>query len=79
MAWVAPTIEKGREIISFMTRHHYMLFEFKKRSPKDVLKYSETCFAYNFVMLERLQKVENVLKQLVVSNEWINWATSRTQ
>ena len=78
LSWVSPIIEKGKEIMSFITRRHYILSELRKTSPKDVLKYNDTRFAYNFIMLERLKKVEHVLRQLVVSNEWINWPTSRT-
>ena len=63
----------GNHIVSFITRHHYILAVFRQRSPKDLLKYLETHFAYNFVMLKRLFEVKNHLRQLVVCEEWDAW------
>ena len=64
LPWVAPCIAEGKEIVSFICRHNYNHSEFRKRSPsKDLLKYSDTSFAYNFLMLDRLLEVQNILKQ----------------
>lgn len=80
LPWVDPHIQKGKEIISFIQNHQFILNEFRKRSAKkDLLKYSETRFGYNFLMMKRLSKVQLPLKQLVVCNEWMGWALSRSR
>lgn len=69
---------KGKEIVTFITRHTYTLSQFKKVSPTlDLKKYSAR-FPYNFLMLDRLVAMHNISKQLEVSDEWNRWPTSHS-
>lgn len=65
--WVAKTIEKG---VSFIYRHTFLLAEFWKRSHRDLRKYSDTRFGYNFLMMESIKKSSSALKQFMVSDEF---------
>jgi len=76
--WVAPTLDAGRKVVMFITCHHFSHALYRTFSDRELLKYAETRFGYNFLMLERLYEVRNNLRQLVVSTQWIEWHTSQT-
>jgi len=66
LPWIAPTIQKGRDVVTFIYRHHYSLALYRRLTNKELLKYVETRFAYNFLMLQRLFDMRHELRQLVV-------------
>lgn len=77
LQWIAPVIDEGKEIVKFIRTHHYSLALFRRPSKVELLKYPETQFAYAYIMLACMMKVKNTLRQLVVSNEWSQWALKK--
>ena len=76
--WIAPTIQKGRDVVTFIYRHHYTLALYREFAKKELFKYVATRFAYNFLMLHRLFDMRHELRQLVVSSQWVGWENSRS-
>jgi len=71
-------IQKGRDIVTFIYRQHYFLALYREFAKKELLKYVETRFAYNFLILHRLFNMRHELRQLVVSSQWVGWENSRS-
>ena len=67
--WIAPIIQNANQMVTFMLNHQFLRHEFNKKSSKQLLKYSETRFAYNFLMLGRLSTCSAALRQLFISDE----------
>ncbi|MCO5574950.1 hypothetical protein L7F22_028745 [Adiantum nelumboides] len=78
LTWAKTTFATGKEIVTFITRHHFSLALYRTFAKKQLLKYAETRFAYNFLMLRRLRNMRPALKQMVASPEWAAWPTSRS-
>ncbi|MCO5572804.1 hypothetical protein L7F22_026563 [Adiantum nelumboides] len=78
LPWAKATFATGKEIVTFITRHHFSLALYRTFAKKELLKYAETRFAYNFLMLRRLRNMRPALKQMVDSPEWAAWPTSRS-
>ena len=55
-----------------------MRAEFAKRSKHALLKYSETRFAYNFIMLHRLSETSGALRGLFISDEFLAMPEARS-
>ncbi|WP_219824433.1 DUF domain-containing protein, partial [Enterobacter cloacae complex sp. 4DZ1-17B1] len=54
LSLISPTIGDASRIVSFVLNHQKVRHEFSKRSHLSLLKYSETRFAFNWLMLGRL-------------------------
>ncbi|MCO5557497.1 hypothetical protein L7F22_011062 [Adiantum nelumboides] len=78
LTWAKTTFATGKEIVTFITRHHFSLALYRTFAKKQLLKYAETRFAYNFLMLRRLRNMRPSLKQMVASPEWAAWPTSHS-
>ncbi|MCO5604408.1 hypothetical protein L7F22_058573 [Adiantum nelumboides] len=78
LTWAKTTFATGKEIVTFITRHHFSLALYRTFAKEELLKYAETRFAYNFLMLRRLRNMRPALKQMVTSPEWAAWPTSRS-
>lgn len=68
--WVAPIIEGANKVVSFVINHQRVRHEFSKMSSLSLLKYSETRFAFNFLMLGRLCTCSGALRGLFLSDEF---------
>ena len=79
MEWVAPVINAASQMVTFVINHTKVRHEFIKRSNLSLLKYSETRFAYNFLMLNRLSTCSGALRGLFLSDEFSNMSESKTQ
>ena len=63
-------IEKANHMVTFILNHGFLRNEFTKQSNKQLCKYSNTRFAYNFLMLGRLSTCSAALRQLFISDEF---------
>ncbi len=72
LEWVAPVIDAASQMVTFVINHTKVRHEFIKRSNLSLLKYSETRFAYNFLMLNRLSTCSGALRGLFLSDEFSN-------
>ena len=70
LSWIAPIIENANQMVTFVLNHQFLRHEFNKKSSKQLLKYSETRFAYNFLMLGRLSTCSAALRQVFISDEF---------
>ena len=69
--WVKKLIKKTWIIWIFIKNHHTSQAIFRRLSPKFSIRLPiETCFATNFIMIERLIQVHNALERMVVDTDW---------
>ncbi|KAH7445621.1 hypothetical protein KP509_01G018300 [Ceratopteris richardii] len=68
--WILPSINEANALVSFINNHTRVKNEFNKRSTLVLLKYAETRFAYNFIMLHCVVKC-SVLRGLLLSDEFV--------
>ncbi|KAI5057894.1 hypothetical protein GOP47_0027909 [Adiantum capillus-veneris] len=70
LSWISSTIGDTSRIVSFVLNHQKVRHEFSKRSHLSLLKYSETRFAFNWLMLGRLSTCGGALRGLFLSDEF---------
>lgn len=63
--WVKPLLNKAKKVNAFITNHHATLALFRAKSTLQLLKPGDTRFGTNFIMLERLCKVQEALERTV--------------
>jgi len=66
LPWAAKVVAEGKAVVKFITNHHRSQALFCGKSTLDLLKPGDTCFATNFIMLDRMLKVKEALQELVV-------------
>ena len=59
--WIKEVTGQAREIIKFITNHHFSQAIYREYSKLELLKVVETRYASNFVMLRRLVEVKPAL------------------
>ncbi|CAI5978665.1 unnamed protein product [Closterium sp. NIES-65] len=80
MDWAKNLVTRGGEIITFTRNHHFTRgylrsSEVKGGKGKQVLKPAGTRFGTQFIAISRLVEVRAALVQMVLSDEWKEWAT----
>jgi hypothetical protein len=73
LPWVAEVVAEAKAMVKFITNHHQSQALFRGKSALDLLKPGDTCFATNFIMLDRMLEVREALQELVVGREWREW------
>ncbi len=73
LPWAAEVVAKAKAVVKFITNHHRSQALFHKKSALDLLKLGDTCFATNFIMLDRMLEVREALQELVIGREWREW------
>ena len=69
--WMKKLLKKMRHICVFVKNHHASQAIFRRLSPNLSLRLPiETRFATNFIMIERLLQIRNVLERMVVDEDW---------
>ncbi|CAI5979914.1 unnamed protein product [Closterium sp. NIES-65] len=68
--WAAETITKGQQLISILKNSHWITGQFREQNSLVLLKPAGTRFGTNFIALERLLKVRELLDRLVASQAW---------
>lgn len=71
--WAKNAVDALREVVKFIRNHHRPLALFRNKSHLELLKPGDTRFGSNFVMLERLLQVHDILDELMGSREWKAW------
>ena len=67
--WMKKVIKKARLICVFIKNHHASQAIFRRLSPNLSINVpTETCFATNFIMIDRLVQVRNALERMVVDD-----------
>ncbi|CAI5966552.1 unnamed protein product [Closterium sp. NIES-65] len=74
MGWAKGLVEKGGMMINFVRNHHFTRAYMKKGGEKQVLKPAGTRFGTQYIALSRLCEVRGGLAQMVLSDEWNEWA-----
>lgn len=70
-AWVKHLVEQAKRVCTFIKGSHVPLALFRKYSPKLQLKVPpQTRFATNYLMIERLLKLQQPLNNMVIDAEW---------
>ena len=70
LPWIELIIAEANHMVTFVLNHQFLRHEFSKKSKLSLLKYSDTRFAYNFLMLGRLRECSGALRQLFISDEF---------
>ena len=69
--WMKKVIKKARLIYVFIKNHHASQAIFQRLSPNlSINMLTETHFATNFIMIDRLVQVRNALERMVVDDDW---------
>ena len=69
--WMKKVIKKARLICVFIKNHHASQAIFQRLSPDLSINVpTETRFATNFIMIDRLVQVCNALERMVVDDDW---------
>ena len=64
-------VKKVRIISVFIKSHHASQAIFRRLSPDLSIRLPvETCFATNFIMIDRLLQVRNALERMIIDDEW---------
>ena len=71
--WICDIVAKVKKIQHFIVNHSMSLAIYKKHASLQLLRCAETRFASNFIMVDRIVKVKQALRQMVVSTEWERW------
>ena len=81
LAWIGNTLRSAMKITVFITRKQNVLAMFRTFSEKELLKPSNTRFAYSFIVLSNLldETVYGGLRRMMVSEQWGKWKGSRTK
>jgi hypothetical protein len=66
LPWVTEVVIKAKAVVKFITNHHWSQALFRGKSALDLLKPGDMRFATNFIMLDRMLEVREVLQELVV-------------
>jgi hypothetical protein len=65
------TYEKARRICMFVINHHASQAMFRRFSPNlSIRAPTETCFATNFIMIDRLRLLRNALERMIIDDDW---------
>ena len=69
--WMKKVIKKAWLICVFIKNHHASQVIFRRLSPNLSINVpTETRFATNFIMIDRLVQVRNALERMVVDDDW---------
>ena len=66
LEWIKEVTGQAREIIKFITNHHFSQAIYRESSKLELLKVAETRYASNFFMLPCLVEVKPTLMSMVV-------------
>ncbi len=69
----------ARRLVKFVTKKLKVWAMCRIAKDLELVKFSSTCFAMMFLVLEQLVKVRRTLGQMVVSNAWSEWTNLGTQ
>eukprot|EP01018_Ginkgo_biloba_P023557 Gb_28145 [translate_table: standard] len=75
-SWIAPVIEKGREIQMFVCNHHQAQAIYCLRAKVELLKPVDTRYGSYFILLRRLLEVRGALSAMVIGEMWTDWRQS---
>ena len=81
LAWIDNILRSAMKITVFITRKQNVLAMFRRFSEKELLKPSNTRFAYSFIVLSNLldERVYGGLRRMIVSEQWDKWKGSKTK
>ena len=71
--WLHSSFKEGREIVKFITGHHFSLAAFRQHSQLELLKPNDTRFCTEFVSQSRLLEVKESLQETVVDRSYKAW------
>eukprot|EP01018_Ginkgo_biloba_P005176 Gb_37142 [translate_table: standard] len=75
-SWIAPIVEKGREIQMFVCNHHHAQTMYHLHAKVELLKPVDTRYGTYFILLCRLLDVRGALSAMVISEMWTDWKQS---
>jgi hypothetical protein len=76
IAWVDKTITEAKMLQHFIINHAASIAIYRKYAKLQLLRCAETRFASAFIMLQRLIKMHQSLREMVVSMDWQRWKGS---
>eukprot|EP00253_Pinus_taeda_P028749 PITA_28749 len=79
IAWVDKTITEAMMLQHFIINHATSIAIYRKYAKLQLLRCAETRFASAFIMLQRLIKMHQSLREMVVSMDWQRWKGSHTR
>jgi len=78
IAWVDETITEAKMVQNFIVNHATFIEIYRKYAKLQLNQCVETRFSFAFIMLQRLIKMHQYLRKLVVSMDWKRWKSSHT-
>ncbi|XP_059073592.1 uncharacterized protein LOC131855961 [Cryptomeria japonica] len=73
LPWISEVVSNVKKIQHFIVNHSMSHAIYRKHASLQLLRCAETRFASNFIMVDRIVKVKQALRQMVVSTEWERW------
>lgn len=71
LSWIEPHMADAAKVVTFINNHNLLRAQFLQRSGgKVLLKYCETRFAYNYLMVHRLCELQSAVRQLFICTEY---------
>jgi hypothetical protein len=69
--WIKILMKKARRICTFVKNHHASQAMFRRFSPNlSICVPTETRFATNFIMIDRLHLLRNALERMIIDDDW---------
>jgi hypothetical protein len=69
--WIKRLIKKAQRICTFVKNHHASQAMFRRFSPNLSIRVpTKTCFATNFLMIDRLRLLRNALERMIIDDDW---------
>ena len=72
LGWVSTILMKAKFLVKFVTKRSKVLSIYRAHSELELQKPSDTCFAYMFIVVDRIVRVRKGLLRTVVSREWFD-------
>ncbi|XP_024523180.1 uncharacterized protein LOC112343633 [Selaginella moellendorffii] len=66
LPWMATLLERGKSLVIFVRNHSHIVALLAEFTHKRLLRYCDTRFGYNFIMMERLVELREALQQMFV-------------
>lgn len=71
--WAVEVIEECKGLVSFIRNHHMTLALYRSKCKKELLRPNDTRFMTNHILCARLLEVEDGLREMFGSTEWVKW------
>jgi len=73
LPWISGVVGNAKKIQQFIINHSESQTIYRKYASFQLLKFVEIRFSFQFIMIDRILKVKQSLREMVVSVQWNRW------